>query len=104
MPHARRILRIEVCQTLPAAPDPQYVVVDFAAPVDNRLDDGIQSGDIAPTGQYAYTLVGHNRSLMAAIHPRKRDSALKFRITVQYTPRRLLFETRRSFCSFCHSC
>ena len=59
---ARRILQVDVRQSFPAAADADHLAADFAAPVNHRLDDGIQSRNVAAAGEDADTLRSHDCS------------------------------------------
>jgi hypothetical protein len=48
-----------VGQALPPAADPDHFGIDLARPIDYRLDDGIQAGNIAAACEYANTLSSH---------------------------------------------
>jgi hypothetical protein len=52
-----------VRQSLPAAADADHLAADFTGAVDNCLDDGIEAGDIAATGQNPDASRWHEGSL-----------------------------------------
>jgi hypothetical protein len=43
-----------VCQRFPSAPQSDDFTADLGGTVDNRFDDGIQTGDVSSAGQNPY--------------------------------------------------
>ena len=61
---AGRVLQVDVGQPFPAAADADHFAADLAATVDHRLDDGIQSRNIAAAREDTDTLRSHECSFM----------------------------------------
>jgi hypothetical protein len=56
---AGQIIQIGVRQSFPSTADADDVASDFPAAVHHRLDDGVQTGNVAASSEYAYAFLGH---------------------------------------------
>jgi hypothetical protein len=57
--HTFRVVKVDVCQSLPAPPDADNFMSVGGAPIHHILDDGIQTGNITASGQDADFLSSH---------------------------------------------
>jgi hypothetical protein len=56
---ARSLIQPDVGEPLPSAPDADHFTTVFGSPVSYFLDDGIETWDIAASGENADTLIRH---------------------------------------------
>ena len=59
---ACRVIKVQVREALPAAPETNDFDIILAAAVGHGLDDRIQAGDVAATGENANALLCHDRT------------------------------------------